>query len=715
MAVDLRQCPTINSRNELTNKDYIKCIRRHAYIGKLESVIPDKPKENVEASITNVTNNFFITVPKKTGYFFKAVNDCFGFLDHNSLTPYDDENLDINYNNIYFVFKGGNTIKLWINKLYLDKMNKLTTNLQEILSTPLQFNENNSINSYSDFDFSLYIDFNYENQLRYEDILAICAEKLFILRQHLNSIITEEILINCDNTNTVLEINKYLNNKYNRCFNKTFGFSYSKNVRDFILTRNINNISETKQYIRDIANNLVVSFNNIIMNNESDFDLYRIKLSIDVNKNNNEEDEDEDDNTEQNRNNKTKFKSEIFDLSIPREQDNNRQHFCDNIRIYTNIINTNFNNYIIPIRAYNIKYLLIDLYKMLFIQKKLPWLMDKKKYMKRVTRAAILTSLYNQENYQENNQENNNSEFGFGLLNLFNILSLIQIIIDDDFNRMNTQDKIRIFKQSINFNLNNINNDNDLQNIIRRDLDRFLNNILDGINNYDNLEQYYIHVDNPNKFLYLILLIFMRKIIIENDNTWNEDLGDNLNMRNNNLIKFLKTYAFFLINSLFCLTDIKIIFDQYFKRIFQNRNLDLIFTNINPINNIGGKIFFEDKEQTQFNSFFEDKKQKQLKSFFEDKKQKQLKSFFEDKEQTQINSFYPWFINKNTNLNMKDKLKNNLIENLKKLYKINNYFEDKEHPYLLNSNMKPEIIRQLINEDNIYNIFNLLKNILLLK
>ena len=54
---------------------------------------------------------------------------------------------------------------------------------------------------------------------------------------------------------------------------------------------------------------------------------------------------------------------------------------------------------------------------------------------------------------------------------------------------------------------------------------------------------------------------------------------------------------------------------------------------------------------------------------------------------------------------------NNLLI-LLQLLKINNYFENKEHKYLLKSDMKLEIIRNIKNEDNIIDVFNILKDIL---
>jgi hypothetical protein len=57
-------------------------------------------------------------------------------------------------------------------------------------------------------------------------------------------------------------------------------------------------------------------------------------------------------------------------------------------------------------------------------------------------------------------------------------------------------------------------------------------------------------------------------------------------------------------------------------------------------------------------------------------------------------------------------LDNKLKYNLSKLYEINDYFIDVKHPYLLNSDMQPEIIRKIKNEENITDVFNILKDIL---
>jgi hypothetical protein len=197
------------------------------------------------------------------------------------------------------------------------------------------------------------------------------------------------------------------------------------------------------------------------------------------------------------------------------------------------------------------------------------------------------------------------------------------------------------------------------------------------------------------------MLVFVRKIIVESDKEWytnlvtetkiNKETGEvtkrildldfekdnNLNNIKIKIMKLLKTYGYHLMNSTFLLTNIRTLFNKYLKKTTGILRLSAPDT---P----GGKA--ENNFGKSKNNFFPDilfpEKEQQL-----DKKEKR-------------------------ELKLEKKIKNKLEYNLSKLYEINDNFVDIEHPYLLNSKMKPEIIRKLKNEDNIINIFNILKDIL---
>ena len=218
-----------------------------------------------------------------------------------------------------------------------------------------------------------------------------------------------------------------------------------------------------------------------------------------------------------------------------------------------------------------------------------------------------------------------------------------------------------------------------------------------GADKYDNLKNYKKYIYNPNKYFCLIILVFIRKILIESDKKWYQKIiNDDTDMDFSNiklkLIKLLKTYIYYLVSTTYCLTNIKSLFDKYIIDIFDYSELsfdgggggsgsvsndDFIY----PINTKTDTLI-KQEDITKSKSIYKLKKIV-LKEIELNKKIKQIKK----------------------------KLKNNLLQ----LYKINDYFEDKEHEYLLNSKMKPEIIRKIKDENNIEDVFNILKDILQLK
>jgi len=691
--VDIKKCFD-HSINRDVNDDFINCISKNSNNKKVIGTVPNKPSKEVEDELTNITNNLLIENQDFTNRFFEAVYTNFGGIDNDNLTPYETKNEKIN-NDMYFVFKGGNTIKLWVNKFYLKKMKKLTANLQDILSNkiPDTFHENGAINASSDFDFSLYINFK-KLKPDYGKILKDIGNKMLLLRDDINNIIDDKQIANYNSKKLLNEIYKYIqliNSERNNIRNIQLNFPKSGN--DFILTK--------KQYIHKpiIFNRLVnnkhfVSFNNIIQkqedNNLDDFDLFRIKLGIVAKYEYDYNDED----------NSRPLKSEVFDLSILRNTDPKLQKMCDHIDEYTKIIPVKFNNKIIPIRLYNIKYLIIDLLRMLFAT--IPWLDIK--YGKRLIRLAILTSLYNQEQFSDNPRE-----FGIGLFIIFNILNIIYFFekLDKD---VDVTSNIKIFKYIIEHNLNTINNSDSLQNLVKNTLTPQLNKIINGEPGYDDLKYYidnYLYLNKPNQFLCLILLVFIRKIIIESNEEWYLRIIKDPTLSPYNdffeikflLMKLLKTYIFHILNTTIILTDLKTVLQKYFgEEILNNIKQDLYDSiqrggGSNPQNeSIQNMLSVTNIEPTLQKTFEDEMSNSGSRYTLQKLESEQLEEL--EKEQIKI------------------KIKENSIYYLSKLYKINDYFEDVNHPYLLNSDMQPEIIRKIKNEENITNVFNILKDIL---
>jgi hypothetical protein len=693
---ELNKCfiPEIKITDNLINDDFLNCIVNNPNNNKVNTIIEDKKSKIVNDELTKITNNLLTTKKDCTINLFYAIYTIFGEIDNDNLKPYingQSKNMNDYDTNMYFVFKGGNTIKYWINKTYLDKMEKNTKNLEDILSNKIEIYENDYINAYSDFDFCLYIDFKFINEEEYNNILRKIGEKIFLLRNDIKNIFNDESLeyfnnekINIDLLDK-LKIYINLNNPNNP---NNIKFKFPEQSDDFILTRNNKNV----KYIRKVNEKLIISFNNLIQFNTSDFDLFRIKLGIVATYNN--------DNDNDNMHN---FNSEVFDLSILRKTDTKLEKFTENITDYTKIINLKKNNKIIQVRLYNNKYILIDLLGILFTN--VPWLDTK--YEKRLIRFAFSTSLYNQEifdAYLPNLDNIKNIELNIGIFNILNILSIIDIYNTLD----NLYDNIFIFKNIINKNLNIIINSKEL--LISLDMIDFIttiNNIINGgagdtgdtDSKYDNLKNYDKYKSYPNKFFCLIILVFIRKILIESDYEWYKIIiNDKADLDyfeiKHLLIKFLKTYMYYFLVSTFSLTNVKTLFDIFLKDNFSFSKLSL--------NLDGGFRGFRGSQDLKYNPTYK-LNQKSESTYTSDQK---LESTYKLIRLTF----------KQIELNRKIKeINNKLKDSLLKLYKINYYFKDEEHEYLLNSNMEPEIIRKIKDENKIEEVFNILKDILQLK
>ena len=711
--VNIKQCfdPLLNKK--VVDENFYECIHKNSNNPKILGAMPNKPSKEVEEELTNITNNLLIDNIDFTNRLFEAIYENFGTIDNDNLTPYIEGTINQKINNdIYFVFKGGNTIKLWVNKSYLEKINDLTTqyysttNLQDILSfkIPEIFHENRAINSASDFDFSLYINFkkldeNEQTEVKLEEkyayILKNIGRKMLSLRRDTDNIIDDKQIDNYNNSNKLLtEIKKYIQNINNNKTNiENIKLYFPKNGNDFILARKNNNIII---YNRKVNYKHVVSFNTIIQKQESnnldDFDLFRIKLGIVANYNYNYISD-----ARRTRINDTTrpLKSEFFDLSILRKTDSKIQKMCDNITEYTQIIHVEFNNKIIPIRIYNIKYLIIDLLRMLFDNA--PW--NDIKYNKRIIRLAILMSLYNQQQIIDNPKE-----YGIEIFMIFNILHIIYFFIEDDGKNNDISSNILIFQKIIEENLTNIRK-------TQLPDSEIINNIINGDEGYDNIKyymDYYLYLNKPNEFLCYILLLFIRKILIESDEEWYLFIIKDRELFPYNdfseikllLIKLLKTYIFHIINTTLILTDLKTVLITCFgEQIIENIKEDLKEDLYN--NQDGGK--FPDSGKYQLETVINPFESVQTFTKLINKPTYELVQFEEIKQLEELKQFE----NK-----IQNEIKKNSNNYLSKLLKINNYFENKEHKYLLKSDMKLEIIRNIKNEDNIIDVFNILKDIL---
>jgi hypothetical protein len=185
-----------DDKYQVNDTDFINCINKNAVNDKVNSVIKDAKSKQVNDELTKITNNLLTTEINHTNSLFNAIYKIFVKIDNDNLEPYiNGQSQNTNYFDtyMYFVFKGGNTIKYWVNKTYLEEMNDLAIDLEEILSTKISIHENESINAYSDFDFSLYIDFE-KNKKDYKEIVSDIGNKLLLLRKEIDPIIKDSSL-----------------------------------------------------------------------------------------------------------------------------------------------------------------------------------------------------------------------------------------------------------------------------------------------------------------------------------------------------------------------------------------------------------------------------------------------------------------------------------------------------------------------------------------
>ena len=292
-----------------------------------------------------------------------------------------------------------------------------------------------------------------------------------------------------------------------------------------------------------------------------------------------------------------------------------------------------------------------------------------------------MTSLYNPEIYNNDMSLITNNELAYGIFNLLNILSIIHYL--NLLTSASNNDEIfynnYLFKYVIYKNLRIINNNNLFTDI---DLKQIINGNYDyGNYDYGNLDNYKKYISYPNKYFCLIILVLVRKIFIECNVQWYtniiNDTTESFDFSKIKLvfIKLLKTYMFYLLLSTFTLTDVKTLFNEY---LLDRFDLSEYSPDINGGFRLGeyqNKIIQEEDINQKSKKIYELKRLK-------------LKQ-----------------------IELDEKLKDNLLL----INKMNDYFENEEHEYLLNYNMEPEIIRKIKDENNMENVFNILKDILQLK
>ncbi len=424
----------IRTHNLNNINDFITKIQNISNQRKVQINFTDIDKKSIDDIFTKLINEYMLITPTLLNSYLNNVINLFKDFDSSNLniSPQNNNiiinqsvltpnyNIDLNrfvphnrfvqHNNTmkgYFVFKGGNVIKIWTLKKYMEKLYGISSNnIEDLLKVKISNQyDSNILNSYSDYDFQYYVtdDNNEFDDTTYKLLLEHIIYRLTLLRTNL---ITEfQKYNNLIQFLTKYElhcgIQKYFENNGNIIHNRTINnitfmqrIRQSNNVTSTILTNynppcirpgdpDCNDHPSNTLYKLSEQSSMNISFNNtIITSTGTDFDLFRIKLKFNVN----------------NRYKKDKFSSELFDLSVLRPNDTSRVHFCDHINDNTNIITfRDHMNQRLSLRIYSIIYTLKDLLLILFSTNQ-PYntifLWSDKKYDKRIVRLGFLYANY---------------------------------------------------------------------------------------------------------------------------------------------------------------------------------------------------------------------------------------------------------------------------------------------------------------------------------
>ena len=557
---------------------------------KIQSNFTDQPKKKINDEIT-ISVNKYLANNNKIDDFLYQVTNVFGDMDicdligngaipqtRKTIPIYDPLNNDLNHLqfapdinglNGFLTFKGGALIKYNIIKKYLSTcLAQHIITINEPLNTNIYslFDMGGIINTYSDLDFSYNIYHpgrlpgigNISNH-EYENLLKNLMRRMHIFRENIRPMVQginiPLIIQNTRNISLHSNIQTFFENEDIKLDNGVYtqvtrivgtgrnnitydtNIQISNNVKNMFICRNMRippggAITGPLLYeLNEGFEQLAISFNNTVLTNNQDFDLFRIKVAFDVNNNYNQ----------------MIFLSEFFDLSVLRCNDIRNQHMNDHFNQYTEIINTqNTAGINFSIRAYSVYYLLLDILGVMFEQNNMyPW--HDKKYEKRVIRLSFLINMYIDEMHL--NIDNMYT-------NMFIMLYLMAFIkkiynLRHNINILNPNDYLldimmEVFMEMINIVLvatNDYNKLDDLYNFINScygtiispgiDSNILLNILYNGIHGRDGLIA----------FVFIYIILFYYKLFIVKDVAWCDIINNN---RQINLIQYQMKYIIFV-------------------------------------------------------------------------------------------------------------------------------------------------------------------------
>lgn len=548
---------TIANFNQFVN--YIVGI---SDIVKRPSSFKDPPIKKVNDLFTNVMNKLYVKSPNLLNRYFDAVYSIYGDIDSYSLLPkatnthnrsaninvpavnvinnsyvIDNNRFNVGSDNGYFIFKGGNVIKYWTLFKYFDKLNVRMTNLQNILDQQLDFNEKGGINSYSDFDFTYYVD-NLDNN-KYKNLLGHLMYRMQMLRDRLDADM-ESTPTGFSDHELHYRIQHFLEKDGKAMRDAPVQPTFHQNIAkktdvvNSIITKNNQNDLFIVNY-PEHNKSMNISFNNcIITSDQVDFDLLRIKMAFNAN------------NLVRHHN----FKAEIFDLTVMRPQDEHRAEFCESIHDNTVIIQSAYNDRYYNIRTYNVNYTLKDILNVLFVSNQpyntfFLWL--DKKYSKRIVRLGILYAQYLDTIHD---QRRKRVAF-FKMYLLFNFVSKF-FENKREFDTADLAQKLRLLENLVFSSI--IDLSKHLPNDLFVDvIDTLLTNSTRILENRFQMSDIMNMVHNNDfiNFIILIALVFIKKIYVDQDIQWcNTNLYGRNSTQTIDLCEFKKETVNFI--QLFC-------------------------------------------------------------------------------------------------------------------------------------------------------------------
>ena len=340
--------------------------------------------------LKNICSDFVVK------YFVGYKNNLYNFLDiindmYYNAIDYYIEKKKLKPNSIYFLYKGGNILRIIANEFLIELPGNASKKIENYYSQFFKL---------SDADYGIYIDPTLPN---FEEVHRDMTDLSFILQSKIrdnfyNDIydffdyykyndtfknkILNELVDNLNNSNTVNNVSS----PFYKCEFKSALIDNKSNPNyqgeyDFIIEKKNNKTNF--EHINDEKNDIYISINNTLdfktdKGSRVKFNLVRSKLFFNTTYFN----------TLKNKEFNLNLNGELIDVSITHKSDSSLKYFFDNINNYVSIYKLNHNDKTIIFKSYSFEYLVKDLERILFVFNEKPW--NDSKYQKRLNRLFYL-------------------------------------------------------------------------------------------------------------------------------------------------------------------------------------------------------------------------------------------------------------------------------------------------------------------------------------